>query len=133
MYVNACKVVPQRIELIKIGHSQPRTPMHTKNLAAYSVMTNNIHPRIIKEIGVHFHWLGCIDTQGQFRYYWKPVKQNLADHWTKHHSASHHREEKNKVFTPACQIELLRSAKSLVERERIITKLGPAARVCWTG
>ena len=34
MYVNVYEALPQRIELIEMGHPQPRTPIQTGKLAA---------------------------------------------------------------------------------------------------
>ena len=36
-----------------------------------------------KSNGYRFYWLRCRDAQGQFRYYWMPGAQNLADYFTK--------------------------------------------------
>jgi hypothetical protein len=30
-------------------------------------------------------------VQNQYQFYWRPGTQNLADYWTKHHPASHHK------------------------------------------
>ena len=38
MYVNSHEAVPQRIALIEMGHPQPRKPIQTNNLDAYSVV-----------------------------------------------------------------------------------------------
>ncbi len=39
---------------------------------------------------MRFHWLRDCEVQGQFRIYWRPGKNNLADYFTKHHSPAHH-------------------------------------------
>jgi hypothetical protein len=31
------------------------------------------------------------EAQDQYQFYWRPGTQNLADYWTKHHAASHHK------------------------------------------
>ncbi len=46
-----------------------------------------------------FHWLCCRDSQGQFRYFWWPMTENLMDYWTKHHTASHHQNFRPKIIT----------------------------------
>ena len=84
MYVNAREAVPARKILDKMGHRQPQTPMQTDNLAAHSVVTNNVQPKCTKAMDIHLYWLHLRDTQGQFRYYWRPGSQNWADYWTKH-------------------------------------------------
>jgi hypothetical protein len=37
-----------------------------------------------------FHRLQDREAQTQFRIYWRPGKNNLADYFTKHHSPAHH-------------------------------------------
>jgi hypothetical protein len=69
---------------------QTRTPMQTDNSTAHALLTNKILPKALNAMDMRFHWLRCHDAQGQFRYYWRPGTQNLADYWTKHHPASHH-------------------------------------------
>ena len=51
--------------------------MQTDNSTANALLTNKIMPK-------------AFNAQGQFRYYWRPGTQNLADYFTKHHPASHH-------------------------------------------
>jgi hypothetical protein len=48
---------------------------------------------------MRFHWLRCRDAQGQFRYYWRPGTQNLADYFTKHHPATHHKSVRPTILT----------------------------------
>ena len=83
-----------RIVLKEMGHKQPPTPIQTDNSTAHGVVTNNIQPRRTKAMDMRFHWLRCRDSQGQFRYYWRPGPDNRADYWTKHHCAAHHIEHR---------------------------------------
>jgi len=48
---------------------------------------------------MRFHWLWCCDAQGQFHYYWQPWTQNLADYFTKHHPATHHKSVRPTILT----------------------------------
>ena len=41
----------------------------------------------------------CREAQGQFRYYWRPGTQNLADYFTKHHPATHHKNVRPTILT----------------------------------
>jgi hypothetical protein len=65
--------------------------MQTDNVTAHALLTNKILPKAPKAMDMHFHWLRCRNAQGQFRYYWRPGTQNLADYFTKHHPATHHK------------------------------------------
>ena len=40
---------------------------------------------------MRFYWLKDRQQQKQFNIYWEPGKSNLADCFTKHHSAAHHK------------------------------------------
>jgi len=83
--------VSMRHTLEEMGHPQPRTPIQTDNKTANDLLTNKIMPKALKAMDMRFHWLRCRDAQGQFQYYWRPGTQNLADYFTKHHPASHHK------------------------------------------
>ena len=73
--------------------------MQTDYSTAHALLTNKILPKALKAMDMHFHWLRCRDAQGQFRYYWRPGTQNLADYWTKHHPASHHTAFRPQILT----------------------------------
>ena len=77
MFINTQEAIPQQMTLVEMGHPQPRTPMQTDNYAAYSVVTNNVQPRITKAMDMRFHWLRCRGSQGQLRYYWRPGTADL--------------------------------------------------------
>jgi hypothetical protein len=91
LFINAKTAISIQQTLIKLGHPQPRTLMQTDNATAYALLTNKILPKALKAIDMRFHWLRCRNTQGQLRYYWRPGTQNLADYFTKHHLATHHK------------------------------------------
>jgi hypothetical protein len=82
LFINAKTTVSIRQTLIKLGHPQPCTPMQTDNAMAHTLLTNKILPKALKAMDMRFHWLRCHNTQGQFRYYWRPGTQNLADYFT---------------------------------------------------
>jgi hypothetical protein len=91
LFINAKTAVAMRQTLIELGHPQPRTPMQTDNAIAHALLTNKIQPKKLKAMDMSFRWLKCREAQGQFRYYWRPGTQNLADYFTKHHPAAHHK------------------------------------------
>jgi len=99
LFINAKTAVSMRTTLEELGHPQTRTPMQTDNSTAHALLTNKILPKALKAMDMRFHWLRCRDTQGQFRYYWRPGTQNLADYWTKHHPASHHTAFRPQILT----------------------------------
>jgi hypothetical protein len=99
LFINAKTAVSIRPTLIKLGHPQPRTPMQTDNATAHALLTNKILPKALKAMDMRFHWLRCCNAQGQFRYYWRPGTQNLADYFTKHHPATHHKSVRPTILT----------------------------------
>ena len=110
LYINACEAVAIRNLLQEMGHKQPKSPMQTDNSTALGVVNSNIQPRRTKSMDMRFYWLRCRDSQGQFRYYWKPGPTNLADYWTKHHPASHHIEKRPTILTPKLILDALRAS-----------------------
>jgi hypothetical protein len=88
LFINAKTAISMHTTLEELGHPQTQTPMQTDNSTAHTLLTNKILPKALKAMDMRFHWLRC--RNAQFRYYWRPGTQNLADYWTKHHPASHH-------------------------------------------
>jgi len=99
LFINAKTAVSMRHTLEEMGHPQPRTPIQTDNKTANDLLTNMIMPKALKAMDMRFHWLRCRDAQGQFRYYWRPGTQNLADYFTKHPPASHHKASRPTYLT----------------------------------
>jgi len=73
--------------------------MQTDNATAHGLLTNKILPKALKAMDMRFHWLRCRDARGQFHYYWRPGTQNLADYFTKHHPARHHKSVRPTILT----------------------------------
>jgi len=73
--------------------------MQTDNTTAHALLTNKILPKALKAMDMRFHWLRRRDAQGQFRYYWRPGTQNLADYFTKHHPSTHHKSVHPTILT----------------------------------
>ena len=115
--------------------------MQTDNATAHALLTNRILPKALKAMEMRFHWLQCRKTQGQFCYYWQLGTQNLADYFTKHHLATHHKNvrptkltgvndpEYRKLFakqeTPSIQIKFKPDGtnKEQPKRKSVQTKL----------
>ena len=100
LYINAKEAVYIRQVLEKMGHPQAATPIQTDNSTAEGVINSTVQPKRMKAMDMRFHWLRDRETLKQFRFYWRPGKQNLADYWTKHHPASHHKNMRPEILTP---------------------------------
>ncbi len=79
LFINAKTAVSMQQTLIKLGHPQLHTSIQTDNATARALLTNKILPKALKAMDMHFHWLRCRDSQ------------DLADYFTKHHPATHHK------------------------------------------
>ena len=112
LFINAREAVPARKTLQEMGHSQGRTPIQTDNTTALGVVNSNIQPRKTKAMDMRWHWLRCRDSQGQFRYFWRPGPTNKGDYWTKHHCATHHQNERPTFLTPAEIVQALRAKQN---------------------
>ncbi len=99
LFINAKTAVSMRQTLKEMGHPQPRTPIQIDNSTAHALLTNRILPKALKAMDMRFNWLWCQDAQGQYRFYWRPGTQNLADYWTKHHPASRHKSFRPQILT----------------------------------
>jgi hypothetical protein len=100
LFINAKTAVSKHHMLRELGHPQLPTPMQTDNKTAHDLLANKIMPKALKAMDMRFHWLRCRKAQQQFKYYWRPGTQNLADYFTKHHPASHHKANRPTFLTP---------------------------------
>jgi hypothetical protein len=131
LFINAKTAVSMRQTLTELGHPQPHTPMQTDNATAQALLTNKILPKALKAMDMRFHWLRCRDAQGQFRYYWRPGTQNLADYFTKHHPATHHKSVRPTILTAVNDPEyrkLFNSKPSGNDKEQLTTQGTPTKR-----
>jgi len=131
LFINAKTAVSMRQTLTELGHPKPHTPMQTDNATAQALLTNKILPKALKAMDMRFHWLRCRDAQGQFRYYWRPGTQNLADYFTKHHPATHHKSVRPTILTAVNDPEyrkLFNSKPSGNDKEQLTTQGTPTKR-----
>jgi len=111
LFINAKGAVPARMTLEEMGHQQPPTPVQTDNSTAHGVLTNTITPKATtKAMDMRFWWLRDREIQKQFRWMWRQGSTNLADYWTKHHPASHHKAFRPEILTPMSILKALRKA-----------------------
>lgn len=77
--------------LQSLGHLQPPTPIKTDSALALGIIYNTVKQRKTKSINMRFYWLQDQVNLNQFSIFWRPGIENLADYFTKHHPASHHK------------------------------------------
>ena len=116
LFINAKEAVHIRNILEEMGHPQPPTPIQTDNSTANGVVNNIIQPKQMKAMDMRFHWLRDRMNQAQFRFHWRPGPTNLADYWTKFHTAAHHKKFRREILTPVKLVEkLFRSGDNLLQ------------------
>ena len=74
----------------QMGHPQPPTPIQTDNSTANSIANKQCKQQRSKAMDMRFYWLQDRVAQKQFKVFWKPGIQNLADYYSKHHAPIHH-------------------------------------------
>jgi hypothetical protein len=90
-YINAKDAVPMRTTLEELGHKQGPTPIQFDNLCATGIINDTVTQRRSKAMDMRFYWLRDRVAQNQFYVFWKRGNTNLADYFTKHFPASHHK------------------------------------------
>ena len=122
--------------LQEMGHPQPRTPIQTDNSTAEGVINARVRPKRTKSMDMRFEWLMDREQQGQFKFYWRPGKTNLADYFTKHHPPAHHRNVRGDFLTRVAELQKLRQAQAQKSKETGLATtdgimfLKISARVC---
>jgi hypothetical protein len=113
LFHNGKEAYAIRIILQELGHPQPPTPIVTDNSTASGIANDSVKQRRSKAMDMRFYWVRDRVRQGQFHIYWKQGKLNQADYFTKHHSASHHKNMRAQyLHQPTNYYECLRSSSS---------------------
>ena len=118
LYIIAREAVYMRAILKEMGHKQPPTPIQTDNSTAEGVVNSKIQPKRTKAMDMRFYWLRDRETREQFRFFWRAGKLNLADYWTKHHPALHHKNMRNKFLTQKKILDELRQRLESTREKR---------------
>ena len=90
LFICANAMIPLRNTLIKMGLSQPLSPVQCDNYTATGVTNKTMVNKMLKSMDMRLWWLQCRYSQEHFRYYWAPGNQNLYDYSTKHHPHLYH-------------------------------------------
>ena len=106
--LNAREAIPARNALIEMGHPQGRTPIQTDNSTAEGVCNKNMQCKRSKSCDMRFFWIRCKESRKMFRVYWRPGRTNLANYFTKHHTAAHHVNLRPEFLTDSNLVNKLR-------------------------
>ena len=110
LYTNSRQAIPARQLLEEMGHPQPPTPIQTDNTTALGFVTKNLQPKATKSTEMNYWFMRDRQDRKQFKYYWKPGKNNKGDYFTKHFCAATHRERRPTFLTPRSVLDALRAA-----------------------
>lgn len=83
---------PLRNTLHDLGYPQPPTKIVSDNSCAVGVTNDKVKQKRSKAFDMRFHWIRDRVKQKHFEVTWEPGSTNLADFFTKAHSAKHHNE-----------------------------------------
>ena len=129
LYHNGTEACGLRTALDELDHPQPPTPMVTDNSTATGIANRKVKQRRSKAIDMRFYWLQDRIEQDQFRIFWERGSDNLADYFTKHHPAAHHRAMRSRyLHVPDRQALLVHRMVHGHDFLRALTNLH--ARVC---
>ena len=93
VFTNAKNPEVLRQILIKMGYSQPPTPIQTDNTTARDIITNTVKQRKTLAMDMRFYWLLDRAIKNKYHFCWRTGKINKGDYYTKHHTAIHHQQE----------------------------------------
>ncbi len=94
LYINCREAVPAPHTLEFMCHPQPPTRIQMDDTTALGIVNKNVIKKM-KAIDMKYHWLRKRESQGQFRHYWAPGKENNGIYVTKHHATIHHQATHN--------------------------------------
>jgi hypothetical protein len=92
LFENCKRAEILRTTLDEMGWPQPATPVQTDNSTACGIANDNIKQQQSRSIDMRIYWVRNRKQQGHFDIMWRPGKTNLADYYSKHHSAAHHQD-----------------------------------------
>jgi hypothetical protein len=81
-----------RLILQELGHPQPPTPIHCDNQTAVGIANETVKKQRSRSMEMRFFWVTDQVQRSFFNVRWHPGQENLADYFTKHFDAKHHRE-----------------------------------------
>jgi hypothetical protein len=79
-----------QLTLAKMGHPQPRTPVHSNNATAVGIANNTIKRQQLRSMEMIFFWVGDKIAQEMYALQWHPGQENLANYQSKYHVGLHH-------------------------------------------
>ena len=79
-----------RLTLTEMGWPQPATVINVDNSTVYGIANSTIKRQRSRAMNKNFFWIIDQVDLKNFCVVWAPGLKNLADYFTKHHTAKHH-------------------------------------------
>ena len=79
-----------RLTLRKMGHPQPKTDIWVDNTTKVGIANSTVKRQRSRAMNMQYFWFIDQVNMKYFRVRWAPGLKNLADYFTKHHTAAHH-------------------------------------------
>ena len=90
-FYNAKKGKVLRLSLEEMGHKQGPTTIFVDNNTASGICNSTIKRQRSRSMNGQYFWLIDQVNLNTYRIVWAPGLENLADYFTKHFAAAHHR------------------------------------------
>ena len=91
IFLNCQQAEIVRTALEEMRHPRETTPIVMDNATANNIVNGTAKQKRAKEMDMRYNWILDRQNRKHFHVLWKPVKENLADFYTKHHSTVHHK------------------------------------------
>lgn len=69
-----------QLTLAKMGHPQPRTPVHCGNATAAHITNKTIKRQCLRSIDMRFFWIGDRVAQEMYAPKWHPAQEKITDY-----------------------------------------------------
>ena len=106
LFCDAQDVTMMRLTLTEMGWPHPPTDACVDNSTACGAAKSTTKKQRSRAMNVRHFWTADQVNERNIRVLWAPGLENLADYFTKHHLASHHRKARpccvNVPNSPAC-------------------------------
>jgi len=90
LFFNCKEGIIFRLTLEKLGHPQPKTPIHCDDATAVRNANNTVKQQRSRSTEMRYLWVCDKVDQDAYDVKWQPGKENLADYQSKHHTGAHH-------------------------------------------
>jgi hypothetical protein len=122
LFLNMKEARVIRLTLEELGHPQPPSPIHVDNSTAVGIVNGTIKRQRSRAMEMRYFWACDQVDAGHFLVVWHPGLENLADYFSKHHEARHHKHVRPfYLHNTDSPVELPRAGAPKILQEQIQT------------